>query len=69
MVRQQGQVAPQQSDGVGAAFVNLGAGVSAHKADHIRLYGGAGHRNTGNGQMALDAASARTACGEHAFFL
>ena len=69
VVRQQGQVAPHQSDGVGAALVDLGAGVSAHKADHIRLYGGAGHRNTGNGQMAFNAASARTACGEHAFFL
>ena len=69
VVRQQGQVAPQQSDGVGAAFVNLGAGVSAHKADHIRLYGGAGHRNTGNGQMAFNAASACTACGQHPLFL
>ena len=69
VVRQQGQVAPQQGDGVGAAFVNLGAGVPSRKADHIRLYGGAGHSRTGDGQMALDAASARTACGEHAFFL
>ena len=66
---QQCQPAPQQSDGVGAAFVNLGAGVSAHKADHIRLYGGAGHRNTGNGQMAFNAASACTACGQHPLFL
>ena len=69
VVRQQGQVAPQQSDGVGTALVDLGAGVSAHKADHIRLYGGAGHRNTGNGQMAFNAASACTACGQHPLFL
>ena len=69
VVRQQGQVAPQQSNGVGTALVDLGAGVSAHKADHIRLYGGAGHRNTGNGQMAFNAASACTACGQHPLFL
>ena len=69
VVRQQGQVAPQQSNGVGAAFVNLGAGVPSHKSRDVRLHGGAGHSRTGDGQMALDAASARTACGEHAFFL
>ena len=69
VVRQQGQVAPQQSDGVGAAFVNLGAGVPSRKPRDVRLHGGAGHSRTGDGQMALDAASARTACGEHAFFL
>ena len=69
VVRQQGQVAPQQSDGVGAAFVNLGAGVPSRKSRDVRLHGGAGHSRTGDGQMALDAASARTACGEHAFFL
>ena len=66
---QQCQPAAQQSNGVGTALVDLGAGVSAHKADHIRLYGGAGHRNTGNGQMAFNAASACTACGQHSFFL
>ena len=66
---QQCQPAPQQSDGVGAAFVNLGAGVPSHKSRDVRLHGGAGHSRTGDGQMALDAASARTACGEHAFFL
>ena len=66
---QQCQPAAQQSNGVGTALVDLGAGVSAHKADHIRLYGGAGHRNTGNGQMAFNAASACTACGQHPFFL
>ena len=66
---QQCQPAAQQSNGVGTALVDLGAGVSAHKAGHIRLYGGAGHRNTGNGQMAFNAASACTACGQHAFFL
>ena len=69
VVRQQGQVASQQSDGVGAAFVNLGAGVPSRKPRDVRLHGGAGHSRTGDGQMALDAASARTACGEHAFFL
>ena len=66
---QQCQPAAQQSNGVGTAFVDLGAGVSAHKADHIRLYGGAGHRNTGNGQMAFNAASACTSCGQHPLFL
>ena len=66
---QQCQPAAQQSNGVGTALVDLGAGVSAHKADHIRLYGGAGHRNTGDGQMAFNAASACTACGQHPFFL
>ena len=66
---QQCQPAAQQSNGVGTALVDLGAGVSAHKADHIRLYGGAGHRNTGNGQMAFNAASACTACGQHPLFL
>ena len=66
---QQCQPAAQQGNGVGTALVDLGAGVSAHKADHIRLYGGAGHRNTGNGQMAFNAASACTACGQHPFFL
>ena len=66
---QQCQPAAQQGNGVGTALVDLGAGVSAHKAGHIRLYGGAGHSRTGDGQMALDAASARTACGQHAFFL
>ena len=40
-----------------------------NKNNHIRLYGGAGHRNTGNGQMALDAASACTACGQHPLLL
>ena len=69
VVRQQGQVAPQQSDGVGAAFVNLGAGVPSRKPRDVRLHGGAGHRNTGNGQMAFNAASACTACGQHSFFL
>ena len=69
VVRQQGQVAPQQSDGVGAAFVNLGAGVPSRKPRDVRLHGGAGHSRTGDGQMALDAASARTACGQHPFFL
>ena len=66
---QQCQPAAQQSNGVGTALVDLGAGVSAHKADHIRLYGGAGHRNTGNGQMAFNAASACTSCGQHPLFL
>ena len=66
---QQCQPAAQQGNGVGTALVDLGAGVSAHKAGHIRLYGGAGHRNTGNGQMAFNAASACTACGQHSFFL
>ena len=66
---QQCQPAAQQGNGVGTALVDLGAGVSAHKADHIRLYGGAGHRNTGNGQMAFNAASACTACGQHPLFL
>ena len=66
---QQGQPAAQQGNGVGTALVDLGAGMSAHKADHIRLYGGAGHRNTGNGQMAFNAASACTACGQHPLFL
>ena len=66
---QQCQPAPQQSDGVGAAFVNLGAGVPSRKPRDVRLHGGAGHSRTGDGQMALDAASARTACGQHAFFL
>ena len=66
---QQCQPAAQQSNGVGTALVDLGAGMSAHKADHIRLYGGAGHRNTGNGQMAFNAASACTACGQHPLFL
>ena len=66
---QQCQPAPQQSNGVGAAFVNLGAGVPSRKPRDVRLHGGAGHSRTGDGQMALDAASARTACGQHAFFL
>ena len=66
---QQCQPAAQQSNGVGTALVDLGAGVSAHKADHIRLYGGAGHRNTGNGQMAFNAASTCTSCGQHPLFL
>ena len=66
---QQCQPAAQQSNGVGTALVDLGAGVSAHKADHIRLHGGAGHSRTGDGQMALDAASACTACGQHTLFL
>ena len=66
---QQCQPAAQQGNGVGTALVDLGAGVSAHKAGHIRLYGGAGHRNTGNGQMAFNAASACTSCGQHPLFL
>ena len=66
---QQGQPAAQQSNGVGAALVDLGAGVPSRKPRDVRLHGGAGHSRTGDGQMALDAASARTACGEHAFFL
>ena len=66
---QQCQPAAQQSNGVGTALVDLGAGVSAHKADHIRLHGGAGHSRTGDGQMAFNAASACTACGQHPFFL
>ena len=66
---QQCQPAPQQSDGVGAAFVNLGAGVPSHKSRDVRLHGGAGHSRTGDGQMAFNAASACTACGQHAFFL
>ena len=66
---QQCQPAAQQSDGVGAAFVNLGAGVPSRKPRDVRLHGGAGHRNTGNGQMAFNAASACTACGQHSFFL
>ena len=69
VVRQQGQVASQQSDGVGAAFVNLGAGVPSRKPRDVRLHGGAGHSRTGDGQMAFNAASACTACGQHPFFL
>ena len=66
---QQGQPAAQQGDGVGAALVDLGAGVPAYKAGHVCLYGGAGHSCTGDGQMAFNAASACTACGQHPLFL
>ena len=66
---QQGQPAAQQGDGVGAALVDLGAGVPAHKAGHVCLYGSAGHSCTGDGQMAFNAASACTACGQHPLFL
>ena len=69
VVFQQGQPAAQQGDGVGPALVDLGAGVAAHKAHDIRLHSSAGHGRPGSGQVALDAAAAGAACGQHALLL
>ena len=69
VIFQQGQVASQQGDGVGTAFVDLGAGVSALQAEDIRLHGGAGQGGAGHRQMALRPAAACAARGQHALFL